>query len=173
MFLLIAASVLFLGLGALFVVQRGDPPAESTSAYAPEAPKFKSELKNGQVFESSTWKGAYLVHFWASWCPACKEELPEWLEFVKRYAQAPLGFLAISGDSGWGDAEQMISSAPTQRFLLLLDTDLKIADQFGTYQLPETYFVGRNHKIRKKWIGPQAWLGDEVRSEVDRLLQTD
>ncbi|MBR7065063.1 MAG: redoxin domain-containing protein, partial [Treponema sp.] len=42
------------------------------------APDFSIELSTGQTVKLSDYKGkAVFLHFWATWCPPCRVELPE------------------------------------------------------------------------------------------------
>ena len=47
-------------------------------------------------------------------------------------------------------------------FVLISDPEHKVAEAMGSFQYPETYFVGPNGEIQEKWIGPQKWGKPEV-----------
>lgn len=55
---------------------------------------------NGQSQSLSQWKGKVLVvNFWATWCPPCKEEMPEFSRINAKYALNGVQFVGISVDS--------------------------------------------------------------------------
>ena len=55
---------------------------------------------NGQPQSLSQWKGKVLVvNFWATWCPPCKEEMPEFSRINLKYASNGVQFVGISIDS--------------------------------------------------------------------------
>ena len=47
-------------------------------------------------------------------------------------------------------------------FILALDADHKFAERMGSYQYPETYFIGPKGDILEKWVGVQKWLQPQV-----------
>src|SRR5690606_33071951 len=62
-------------------------PAESVGIQPGEiAPDFELETLDGAVVKLSELKGEKVIlNFWATWCPPCKEEMPEMQEFYDKY----------------------------------------------------------------------------------------
>lgn len=55
---------------------------------------------NGQPQSLTQWKGKVLVvNFWATWCPPCKEEMPEFSRLHVKYAGKGIQFVGISIDT--------------------------------------------------------------------------
>ena len=55
---------------------------------------------SGKPQSLAQWKGKVLVvNFWATWCPPCKEEMPEFSRINTKYALNGVQFVGISIDS--------------------------------------------------------------------------
>jgi thiol-disulfide isomerase/thioredoxin len=80
-----------------------------------------------------------LVHFFATWCDPCREELPA-LQRLATRPRSPAAVLAISV----GEPDQRVHSFFDSRpvsFPVLLDRDLAVAKGWGVYDLPTTYVL--------------------------------
>lgn len=101
-----------------------------------------------------------LLHFWATWCPPCVEEIPELLDFARSLdGKGPLVILAVSLDRQWEEALQIFPSQKElpSNVVSVLDADLRSSELYGSYQFPETYLLDKELKIVTKWVGPQNW----------------
>ncbi len=125
------------------------------------------DLKGLRGFDPSSIQGSYvLVHFWAKWCEPCAGEIPHLVNFAKSAQfDKPLKILAVSLDP---KLEDSMSILPNQgkdlpgNFILVSDPEHHVAEHMGSYQYPETYFVGPTGEVLDKWIGPQKWDKPEV-----------
>jgi len=63
------------------------------------APDFQITLSTGRQVKLSDYRGkAVLLHFWATWCPPCRVELPEMNKLAEKLdtdKNAKLAFLAV------------------------------------------------------------------------------
>ncbi len=78
------------------------PPAEPAPTAGAPARLLALTLPDlsGQAQSLSQWKGKVLVvNFWATWCPPCKEEIPEFSRINTEYAPNDVQFVGISLDS--------------------------------------------------------------------------
>ena len=126
-----------------------------------------SKLQKINGFDLNQVKGDYFIlHFWAKWCEPCAEEIPQLVAFAQRAQfQKPLKILAVSLDPTLEESKQILpdhgAHLPAD-FILASDPDQHVAESFGSYQYPETYFVDPSGQILAKWVGPQKWNKPEV-----------
>ena len=135
-----------------------------------KAPAFTLKDKQGKEHHLAEFAGApVMLHFWASWCPPCLEELPAYLEMVKARSSGPIRFVAISLDKSWAEAEKIlpVSAAPSN-LVYLLDEKQKVPEDFGSFQFPETYLLNQAGEIVDKWVGAQDWKSDAM---INRIAQ--
>ena len=170
---IIAAITVIALLGvATWVARSGsEPGVDAAHPGAPKsAPSFELKDLSGKVHRLQDFQGhPVIIHFWAGWCPPCLGEISEWIEFAKKLQGKPIQMIAISLDKNWEDAQKILpeKNLPTN-VISLLDTEARVADQFGSYQYPETYVLNSRHEIVVKLVGAQRWSTPEF---SDRLLE--
>lgn len=112
-----------------------------------------------------------LVHFWASWCAPCVDEIPTIVKFAKKYEGQPVKLVLISLDETWEDARKILGKeALSSNVISLLDPEIRSGEMFGSYQYPETYLLNGSHEIVTKWIGPQKWGHEFFDQVIGRFL---
>ena len=139
--------------------------AELGGVVLPSAPGFELKDASGRVHRLEELRGSVvLLHFWASWCPPCLEEIPRWLEAAPIFKDMPVKMVAISVDEKW---ERALGVLPTKRvpssMISLLDPVSNVAQAYGTRQFPETYVLDRELRVLDKLIGAQDWGGSKIR----------
>jgi thiol-disulfide isomerase/thioredoxin len=103
-----------------------------------------------------------LVHFWATWCPPCREELPSLAKLNSQMAGKPFRLLAISIDKDGNPAVQKLFGQLGITLPVLLDPSSEVAKQYGITGVPETFIISPAGEILKKIVGPMEWTSPEV-----------
>jgi peroxiredoxin len=166
----IAVLVVILAVCAFFYAKSANRTEQATQR---EAPDFSLKDSSGQVHTLQEGRGKLvLVHFWASWCPPCLQEAPDFLEFAAKYQDRPLQIFAISLDEKWSDAEKVLASKKLPKNIIsLLDPTTKVPEAYGTYQFPETYLITSDGHILTKWVGVQPWSAPGMQEVIDAALK--
>lgn len=126
------------------------------------APDFTLTLSTGKQVKLSDYKGkAVLLHFWATWCPPCRAELPEMNKLAAKLAgkkDAKLTFLAVCvSDQEKSRADFMKKNNYT--FTGGLDKDDSIAGKYAVQGIPTSILISPDGKIEKIRVGAMSPSG--------------
>ncbi len=123
------------------------------------APDFALKDVNGQTISLSQLKGKpILLNFWATWCGACKEEMPS-MQRLHEAAKNNGGFhvIAISIDrSNFKKVDQYVKTL-NLKFPVLLDPDRTVRKSYFIRGLPTSYLIDAEGKLRGFVSGARNW----------------
>lgn len=111
----------------------------------------------GKSTTFSSLKGKWVfINYWASWCPSCVDEIPEFNDFYKENEKEKVALFAVNFD-GLPVAEQtpLIKRFQIQYPSLVIDpaADLKLGDIRG---IPVTFVFNPKGKLIKTLYGGQT-----------------
>lgn len=170
--LTIIFAVALAAVGTVWIKSLVPPESPSGSlqflSAAPELPIYD---KAGVKTDLAKVKGKiFIIHFWATWCPPCVEEIPALSRFWDKYrTRDDVGLYAISVDKDWKTIETFMEKNPSA-IPLFHDPAAATARRFGTTQYPETYVVNDKGRVLFHMQGAVNWSDPEFRSRIEQLL---
>lgn len=122
-----------------------DTGADSEAEESPDAaPDFTVQDGEGNPVKLSDFFGKPIVlNFWASWCPPCKAELPDFEEAYKKY-DGKVVFLMVNMTDNQRETVQVAKdfvSSQGYTFPVYYDVNYQAATVYGVRSIPQTYFI--------------------------------
>jgi cytochrome c biogenesis protein CcmG/thiol:disulfide interchange protein DsbE len=133
----------------------GEPAAIGTTA-----PDFTVSDGQKSVTLSQLRGKPVLLNFWATWCPPCVEEVPS-LVALQQQVGDKVTILAVSMDQD-ESAYKAFTAKNMPGMLTVRDPDHKSSSIYGTFAYPESFVIGRDGKIQRKFIGAVNWTSPEM-----------
>ncbi|NLD49859.1 MAG: TlpA family protein disulfide reductase [Clostridiaceae bacterium] len=112
-------------------------------------PDFSLTDLNGNTVKLSDYKGKVVIlNFWASWCPPCVGEMPDFDKVNRKLvAGDDAVILAVNLTDGRKETEEKARKFIKDKgysLNVLLDKDGSAADQYMIYSIPTTYIINRD-----------------------------
>ena len=134
------------------------------------APDFTVYGKDGKTVKLSDMKGTPVVlNFWASWCPPCKAEMPEFDQIAKEY-EGKVAFMMVNltdGQSETQSSAQAFIDSMGYTFPVYFDLDSDAAYKYGVQSIPTTYFIDAQGNLIAGATG--AIDGDTLRRGISMI----
>lgn len=120
-------------------------------------PDFSLHDYNGTLVSINQYDGQLLlINFWASWCPPCRKEIPEFIDVYTMYHAEGFTIIGIAIDDQH-DAEAFIKAMPNLDYPQLIGYDdaIEVAKKFGNRGggLPYSALIDRQGIIRATHAG--------------------
>ena len=135
-----------------------------------DAAKLKTVLLDGKSVSLDQLKGkVVMVNFWATWCPTCRVEMPQWQKLYDAYKGKDFELIALSID----DDEKLLRQVSKERgfsFPIAWRWDDKTDDNFGDIiGTPTLYVVDKNGKVA--WMKRGRVTYAQLQEVIDPLLK--
>ena len=119
---------------------------------APVEPFSSADVRGGTM-STANFKGkVILVNFWATWCPPCREEIPDLIALQEKYKDQ-LQIIGISQDYGSPDRVLRFADAHHMNYPIVMSTP-EIERLFpNVYALPTSFLIDRDGRIAQKHVG--------------------
>ncbi len=123
-------------------------PIANSTGKVQAAPAWTLQNLEGKSVKLTDFKGKVVVlNFWATWCPPCREEIPDLIALQKQYAAQGVVVVGVSMDEG--------DAAPVARFAKKMGINYPVvmgkpetAEAYdGIQVLPTTFIIDRQGNV--------------------------
>jgi thiol-disulfide isomerase/thioredoxin len=171
----VLVSVMAAGLVYLAFGPAGDPVVaqDQPTAVTADAPALSvAEWVKGEPvkLEDGKGKNVYIVEFWATWCPPCRESIPHLTELQKKYKDKGLVVVAITDEEA-GIVKPFVEKMGDEMdYRVALD---KESQTYAAYDaitpipfIPSAFVIDKEGRIA--WVGLP--LDERMDAVVEKLL---
>ena len=138
--LLLCLSLLLCGCGT-------GGEANNDESLSPAYNFTMQDMNGTSVKLSSLSDKPIVLNFWASWCPPCKAEMPDFEAAYKKYGNE-VNFVMVSVDDTFSEAADFMASSG-YTFPAYYDVNGEGGYLYSITSIPRTYFINKDGYIAK------------------------
>jgi peroxiredoxin len=118
------------------------------------APAFSLKDLNGKALTLADYKGKVLIlNFWATWCPPCRAEIPDFVEFYDQNKVNGLEIIGLSVDKLTPDQLKSFVTKNKMIYTVAFAPEKTIKDYGPIDAIPTTFVIDKKGIIRHAQVG--------------------
>ncbi len=133
----------------------------SVTLALPPAPRFSAVTLDGKPVTTDKLAGkAYIVNFFASWCPPCRGEIPDMVALQAKYAGKGFTFIGVAVNETAPSMRDFINKSKINYPVVLVDD--KLVGVFnplvegGVRAIPTSFVVNSSGKVTQVITGARS-----------------
>ncbi|MCE1273556.1 MAG: TlpA family protein disulfide reductase [Chlorobiaceae bacterium] len=148
-------------LVALILVISSITVSGTASAAPVKAPAFTGVTVDGKPISSADLKGkAYIVNFFATWCPPCRSEIPDMVAVQKAWAPKGFTFIGIAVNETVPSVKSfMKSNGITYPVIMATPALVQTYNRYvegGITGIPTTFVIDASGNMTNVIVGPRS-----------------
>ncbi len=153
---LIILAVVAIGAGLWAAQSLLSPASVAPSPAQTQALDFSLPDMEGKLHKLSDWRNKVVVlNFWATWCPPCRQEIPEFIQLQNKYGQSGVQVIGVAVDN-LDDVKQFYQETGMNYPVLIGEQDaFNLMAEFGetTGSLPYSVVLNTHGQIVAHKLG--------------------
>jgi thiol-disulfide isomerase/thioredoxin len=151
--LIFFVAIILAGSGGYTLQQSLNQPQIQTQinpAIGLQRPEFAAMDLSGEMRNIKEWDGKLIfLNFWATWCPPCLKEIPEFIELQKAYGDQGFQIIGIAIDDEDAVREYVEQVGMNYPSLVVQNEGVMLAKRYGNGigALPYTVIINRDGEI--------------------------
>jgi len=120
---------------------------------AEKAPSFQIADLNGDILDSKDFEGkVIIVNFWATWCPPCLKEIPDFIKAYDEFKDKGLEILGLAVSDTEDKVRQFVKNHDVNYPVAMATYEIVQAFQPGNY-IPSTIIIDSKGAIAHRHVG--------------------
>uniref|UniRef100_UPI0001E30688 Thiol:disulfide interchange protein, thioredoxin family protein n=1 Tax=Chlorobaculum tepidum TaxID=1097 RepID=UPI0001E30688 len=134
------------------------------------APSFSGVTVDGKPFSSASLKGkAYIVNFFATWCPPCRSEIPDMVQVQKTWASRGFTFVGIAVNEQLPNVKNYMKTQGIIYPVMMATPELIRAFNGyidgGITGIPTSFVIDASGNVSGVIVGPRS------KADFDRIVK--
>ncbi|OIQ00848.1 MAG: hypothetical protein AUK35_01335 [Zetaproteobacteria bacterium CG2_30_46_52] len=130
---------------------------------AAQSVEFQWQNEAGETQSLASYQGKpVLLHFWASWCPPCRSEMPDLVQWMKENPNVEVVIISLDDDQA--DAKAFLKQHGMN--LPANMANMRDMSALAVRGLPASIVIDRNSNVAARYMGDLQWLDASVSAKV-------
>jgi thiol-disulfide isomerase/thioredoxin len=147
----------------LMILTGSAAPLSAAPSQTVSAPSFTAVTVEGSRLSSSSLSGkAYIVNFFASWCPPCRSEIPDMVSLQKQYEKQGFTFVGVAVNETEPTIRSFMKKNGITYPVIMVNQSLVSAYgrhvEGGLSAIPTSFVIDASGNLTGVIIGPRSYL---------------